>query len=212
MGLCAQLIKGGNRKQASFSCGPIRRGPILGGGKERSTIHMTKLGMPLPEKTNGAPGPTTIKLMGGDPRALQQVAIIAENVDGASGSYTWTVPPNLPEGNSYAVVLGNPPEVAYSTQFTIKGAGAGGPAPPASPSGPAAPPSSAPAAPPSSAPGPSTSASPVQPAPSTPAGTSTGAASGATTHASTSQTAKSGASQLCPAYILAALPLLAIIF
>ncbi|KAL1920146.1 uncharacterized protein VTP21DRAFT_1292 [Calcarisporiella thermophila] len=83
--------------------------------------------------TNGTPGPLPIKLMQGDPRALQQVAVITDSADGASGSYAWNIPANLPEGSQYSIALGNPPDINYSNVFTIKAAGAGA-APGGSPS------------------------------------------------------------------------------
>ncbi|WP_372499802.1 hypothetical protein [Streptomyces spororaveus] len=50
--------------------------------------------------------------MKGQATVLQQVAQLAA-VDGASGTYAWTVPADLPTDNTYAIALG--------TQFTITG-------------------------------------------------------------------------------------------
>ncbi|MFI1060277.1 GPI anchored serine-threonine rich family protein [Streptomyces spororaveus] len=62
--------------------------------------------------TDGPPGTQSLRLMKGQATALQQVAQIAA-VDGASGTYAWTVPADLPTDNTYAIALG--------TQFTITG-------------------------------------------------------------------------------------------
>ncbi|MFF4098554.1 GPI anchored serine-threonine rich family protein [Streptomyces sp. NPDC001903] len=68
--------------------------------------------------TAGTPGSQPLKLMKGQATALQQVAQIA-TVDGASGTYEWTVPADLPTDNTYAIALGTPPDIGYSGQFTI---------------------------------------------------------------------------------------------
>ncbi|KAL1919165.1 uncharacterized protein VTP21DRAFT_2547 [Calcarisporiella thermophila] len=90
---------------------------------------------------NGSQGPTTIKLMFGDPHALQQVGVITATAEGSSGQYMWDVPSNLPDGNQYAIVMGSAPDISYSTPFSIKSAsGAGAPQPAAAPEPPASPP------------------------------------------------------------------------
>ncbi|GAA3283510.1 GPI anchored serine-threonine rich family protein [Streptomyces lavendulae] len=70
--------------------------------------------------TDGTPGTQSLRLMKGQATALQQVAQIA-TVDGASGTYEWTVPADLPTDNTYAIALGTPPDVGYTGQFTITG-------------------------------------------------------------------------------------------
>ncbi|KAL1924192.1 uncharacterized protein VTP21DRAFT_7227 [Calcarisporiella thermophila] len=74
--------------------------------------------------TNGTAGTLPIKLMMGDPNALQQVSIINGTVDGAFGQLPWHIPENITAGNTYALALGNPPDIAYSGQFTIEAANA----------------------------------------------------------------------------------------
>ncbi|CAO3577676.1 unnamed protein product [Absidia cylindrospora] len=66
-----------------------------------------------------------IQLSHGDPKALQPVTVIANNVDAKSGSYTWDIPSNLTAGKDYALVLGTSPNLAYTGQFTINAAGGG---------------------------------------------------------------------------------------
>ena len=50
------------------------------------------------------------------------VAPIA-TVDGASGSYDWTIPANLPPASDYSLALGSAPDIAYSGEFTITSPG-----------------------------------------------------------------------------------------
>ncbi|ORZ25422.1 hypothetical protein BCR42DRAFT_7488 [Absidia repens] len=66
-----------------------------------------------------------IQLSHGSPQALQPITVIANNVDAKSGSYSWDIPSNLTTGNDYALVLGTSPNLAYTGQFTIKGAEGG---------------------------------------------------------------------------------------
>ncbi|KAL0082898.1 hypothetical protein J3Q64DRAFT_1750562 [Phycomyces blakesleeanus] len=54
--------------------------------------------------------------------ALQPVAIIANNVETASGTYTWAIPADTPAGTDYAFVFGTSPNQSYTGQFTIKAA------------------------------------------------------------------------------------------
>ncbi|QTI43833.1 hypothetical protein JYK04_01596 [Streptomyces nojiriensis] len=78
--------------------------------------------------TDGTPGSRSLRLMKGQATALQQVARIA-TVDGASGTYEWTVPADLPTDDTYAIALGTPPDIGYSGQFTITRDGNGAPSP-----------------------------------------------------------------------------------
>ncbi|KAL1921341.1 uncharacterized protein VTP21DRAFT_11057 [Calcarisporiella thermophila] len=129
---------------------------------------------------NGAPGPITIKLLKGNPAALQLVTVLSSSVDGASGSFTWNIPNSLPVDNTYAIALGNEPNVAYSGQFTVLAASC-------VPTCPPDPPTSAPAAQPTS-------------------GTSSSASPGS---AQSQPAQKSSASGVLPAVAFAIIPLLA---
>ncbi|KAL1918075.1 uncharacterized protein VTP21DRAFT_3341 [Calcarisporiella thermophila] len=68
--------------------------------------------------TNGTSGPQELRLVTGDPKALQLVYIISTTVDGGVGSYNWTIPTNL-TSSKYALTLGKAPNVSYSPLFTI---------------------------------------------------------------------------------------------
>ncbi|WP_035839149.1 GPI anchored serine-threonine rich family protein [Kitasatospora azatica] len=69
--------------------------------------------------TDATPGRHPLKLMRGQATALQQVAQIAV-VDGAAGHYEWAVPADLPSDNTYAIALGNSPDIGFTGQFTIR--------------------------------------------------------------------------------------------
>ncbi|KAI9490762.1 Ser-Thr-rich glycosyl-phosphatidyl-inositol-anchored membrane family-domain-containing protein [Zychaea mexicana] len=62
-----------------------------------------------------------IVLSNGPSTALQPVMTIAENVDAAGGSYTWSVPADLAAGTDYALQFGTSPDVSYAGPFTIAG-------------------------------------------------------------------------------------------
>ncbi|ORX62788.1 hypothetical protein DM01DRAFT_1330919, partial [Hesseltinella vesiculosa] len=76
-----------------------------------------------------------IVLASGSATALQPVAVIATNVSAADGSFSWAVPANISNGNTYAFEFGTSPDLAYSPMFVIQG-GSGGnttaPPPPSS--------------------------------------------------------------------------------
>ncbi|KAL1921865.1 uncharacterized protein VTP21DRAFT_10507 [Calcarisporiella thermophila] len=94
--------------------------------------------------TNGTAGPTPIKLLHGNPGALQLLYVINATVDGASGNYTWHIPTSTPQDNTYAIQIGNPPEQNYGGPFTIMAADCAPNCPP-EPSVPAVAPAPAPA-------------------------------------------------------------------
>ncbi|KAI9314912.1 Ser-Thr-rich glycosyl-phosphatidyl-inositol-anchored membrane family-domain-containing protein [Dichotomocladium elegans] len=62
-----------------------------------------------------------IQLASGDPNNLDLLDVIANDIDAADGSYTWTVPEDIEPGVTYAIVFGYAPKAAYSPQFTITG-------------------------------------------------------------------------------------------
>jgi hypothetical protein len=68
--------------------------------------------------SDATPGSQPLRLMRGSATSLQQVREIAV-VDGASNQYNWAVPADLPTDNTYAIALGNPPDVSYTGLFTI---------------------------------------------------------------------------------------------
>ncbi|MEV5795942.1 GPI anchored serine-threonine rich family protein [Streptomyces sp. NPDC052192] len=68
--------------------------------------------------SDGTPGSQPVRLMRGSATSLQQVMEIAV-VDGSSNQYNWVVPADLPSDDTYAIALGNPPDVSYTGQFTI---------------------------------------------------------------------------------------------
>ncbi|KAL1925758.1 uncharacterized protein VTP21DRAFT_641 [Calcarisporiella thermophila] len=164
----------------------------------------------------GGSGQVPIKLMTGNPNALQQVAVIG-TVEASTGTFTYDVPANLPAGNQYAIAIGNPPP-AYSPQFTIQGGDPNKQAPASSASAPASAPASAapsassapaPSAPASgsaSASAPASSAAPSAPAssavPAQPSSNAKPAASNApaasTTPSTSAPAPKSGAGQIAP--------------
>lgn len=65
---------------------------------------------------------TQIVLAKGISTNIQPVSTIASNVATSAGSYSWTIPADLPAGNDYAFALGTSPDVAYTGQFTINAA------------------------------------------------------------------------------------------
>ncbi|OAL11233.1 hypothetical protein A4V12_31865 [Streptomyces noursei] len=78
--------------------------------------------------SDATPGSQPLRLMRGSATSLQQVMEIAV-VDGASDHYNWVIPADLPTDNTYAIALGNPPDVGYTGQFTITGDAQGVPSP-----------------------------------------------------------------------------------
>ncbi|MFD5067986.1 GPI anchored serine-threonine rich family protein [Streptomyces sp. NPDC058369] len=68
--------------------------------------------------SDGTPGSQPLRLMKGSATALQQVMEIAV-VDGTSNQYNWVVPSDLPTDDTYAIALGNSPDIGYTGQFTI---------------------------------------------------------------------------------------------
>ncbi|WP_371549969.1 TetR family transcriptional regulator [Streptomyces sp. NBC_00554] len=72
--------------------------------------------------SNAVVGEQPLWLMEGDPAHLRKVGQIA-TVDGASGSYDWAIPANLPPASDYSLALGNAPDTAYSGEFTITSPG-----------------------------------------------------------------------------------------
>ncbi|KAG1464557.1 hypothetical protein G6F56_005062 [Rhizopus delemar] len=71
------------------------------------------------------PSVTTISqivLAQGSSTALQQVSVIASNVDASALSYTWTIPADTAAGTDYALELGTSPNISYTGLFTIQAA------------------------------------------------------------------------------------------
>ncbi len=68
--------------------------------------------------SDGAPGSQPLRLMRGSATSLQLVMEIAV-VDGTSNQYNWVVPADLPADGTYAIALGNSPDIGYTGQFTI---------------------------------------------------------------------------------------------
>ncbi|CAO3699191.1 unnamed protein product [Rhizopus stolonifer] len=67
---------------------------------------------------------STIDLLSGSATALQPVTggHVASNVQASLGTYTWTVPADLPTGTDYALSFGTSPNVSYTPYFTIQAA------------------------------------------------------------------------------------------
>ena len=82
---------------------------------------------PLPGDSGG---PMQIQLMEGSPDApLPFTMAITPDIDAAAGSFTWTIPANVPSASDYFLQLANVPagETAYSGTFTITAATGSGP-------------------------------------------------------------------------------------
>ncbi|GAA5804887.1 Ser-Thr-rich glycosyl-phosphatidyl-inositol-anchored membrane family-domain-containing protein [Helicostylum pulchrum] len=65
---------------------------------------------------------TQIVLAKGISTNIQAVSTVASNVATSTGSFSWTIPADLPAGTDYAFALGTSPDVAYTGQFTINAA------------------------------------------------------------------------------------------
>ncbi|KAG2233934.1 Ser-Thr-rich glycosyl-phosphatidyl-inositol-anchored membrane family-domain-containing protein [Thamnidium elegans] len=65
---------------------------------------------------------TQIVLAKGLSTNIQPVSTIASNIATSTGSYSWTIPADLPAGSDYAFALGTSPDVSYTGQFTINAA------------------------------------------------------------------------------------------
>ncbi|KAG1459385.1 hypothetical protein G6F56_006172 [Rhizopus delemar] len=67
---------------------------------------------------------SSIDLLSGSATALQPVAggHVASNVQASLGTYSWTVPADLPTGTDYALSFGTSPNVSYTPYFTIQAA------------------------------------------------------------------------------------------
>ncbi|ORZ13588.1 hypothetical protein BCR42DRAFT_418610 [Absidia repens] len=61
-----------------------------------------------------------IQICHGTSPAPQPISVIATNVDAkANGTYAWTIPSSWPSSNDYIFMLGTPPNVVSTEQFTI---------------------------------------------------------------------------------------------
>ncbi|KAI8997287.1 hypothetical protein BDB01DRAFT_845958 [Pilobolus umbonatus] len=63
---------------------------------------------------------TKIVLARGENVALQPVDVIAYNVDATALTYVWNIKPEVADGDDYALMFGDAPNLSYAGPFSIR--------------------------------------------------------------------------------------------